>query len=212
MKVVDDNLHPDERPLQRLTTAEYIPLASSVRIYHHLVTRRVEVHWHEFYEMSFILTGEGSHILNGTLDPLTPGSIFLLTPADFHEIIPHPGSTLELYNVIFSDHVLGEELYRILFGEQRGYAAVLRGLDFEVMCAEFRRLWTEAHLRQIGTDLVIQGALAACRRERRCGLRDRGPLSGWGVPPLVTRDRRVVAGRTRPRISAVSSGHRLTPP
>ena len=54
--------------------------------------------------------------------------------------------------------------------------------------------------------------LAVCRRERSAGLHDRGPLSRWGVPPMVTRDRRVVAGRTRPQIITANSGHRLTPP
>jgi len=55
-------------------------------------------------------------------------------------------------------------------------------------------------------------ALAVCRRERSNGVHNRGPLSGWGVPPLVTRDRRVAAGRTRRWIIAANGAHRLTPP
>ena len=54
--------------------------------------------------------------------------------------------------------------------------------------------------------------LAVCRRERSNGVHNRGPLSGWGVPPLVTRDRRVAAGRTRRWIIAANGAHRLTPP
>jgi len=59
---------------------------------------------------------------------------------------------------------------------------------------------------------VIYQALAVCRRERSNGVHNRGPLSGWGVPPLVTRDRRVAAGRTRRWIIAANGAHRLTPP
>jgi hypothetical protein len=38
---------------------------SPMRIYHQVARQPVSVHWHEFYEMHFILAGQGTHLLNG---------------------------------------------------------------------------------------------------------------------------------------------------
>ena len=71
----------------------------------------------EFYEMAFIVDGEGVHLFNGVTYPLTRGALFLLTPTDIHALWPNPGSTLELFNVIFSDTMLDEEVEPLLFRE-----------------------------------------------------------------------------------------------
>ncbi len=131
----------------------------SVRVYHELVHRHVDLHWHEFYEMGFIVGGEGTHTLNGVAYPLSRGTLFLLTPADFHGLSPCPGAMLEIFNVIFSDDVLAGELHGVLFRELKAYSAVFTGPEFVAMEAEFRRLWSEANESRLGRQLVIQGSL-----------------------------------------------------
>ncbi|MFC3773402.1 AraC family ligand binding domain-containing protein [Paenibacillus sp. GCM10012303] len=49
--------------------------------------------------------GTGTNVLNGVSHPLERGSLFLLTPADFHEVYPDPDSVLHIYNVIFSEDI-----------------------------------------------------------------------------------------------------------
>jgi len=94
---------------ERLTNDVYLQSSLPFRIFHQKLFEPCELHWHEFYELTYIVAGEGVNVVNGISFPLTKGSIFLLTPADFHQISPTPESCL-LYNVIFTDELLDEEL------------------------------------------------------------------------------------------------------
>jgi AraC-like DNA-binding protein len=85
------------------------------------------LHWHEFYELEFILEGAGSHIFNGKVHPLHRGTAFLLTPADFHEMLAEPGTPLKIINIKFSEALLQEELREALFLQQ-----TLRKADFSM--------------------------------------------------------------------------------
>ncbi len=136
-----------------------MPQSLPLRMYHQTLHELCPLHWHEFYEMSFILAGEGRHVLNGRVYELTQGSIFLLTPADFHEIAPRPGTSMELFNVIFSSDMLREELYRLLFTDLKEYVTTFSGPAYTALETEFRRLWAEVHEYQVGRNLVIYGSL-----------------------------------------------------
>src|SRR4051812_40052670 len=98
----------------RLTNSEYMEGNSSIRIFRHAVDEKVELHWHEFYEMAIIISGEGNHYLNGSLLRLKPGTLLFLTPADFHVVEPDPGDTLVLLNMIFLDEALSASLQRLM--------------------------------------------------------------------------------------------------
>jgi len=145
--------------LRRLASEQFLPPSSPLRVYHHPAVERVDVHWHEFYEMHFIVAGAGTHLVNGVAHPLVRGSCFLLTPADFHAIVPHPGAPLELYNVIFSDDALTDEVRDLLFGALADHIALFDEPDYGRMEAEFRRLWEETSAQQPGYRRVVQGAL-----------------------------------------------------
>jgi len=145
---------------RRLSNEEYLSQRLlPVRIYHQVAHEPTSVHWHEFYEVHFILAGRGTHLLNETTHQLVPGTLFLLTPADFHALIPQPDQPLELFNVIFAEEVLSPEMRQLLFstpGElnmQTGEAARL------VLEREFRCLRAEAEEQRIGYQLVMRGAL-----------------------------------------------------
>ena len=161
MTIVRGALYEEKPPL-RLTHAQYMdvaPTTSPVRIDRYTIRQHLDVHWHEFYEVSFVLSGAGVHLLNGVAHPLRPGSVYLLTPADFHAITPHPGEAIDLYNAIFPDQALRPDVYSILFGEAVDHLAALAGPDAEAMHAEFRRIWSEAREPRRGSDIVIRGAL-----------------------------------------------------
>ncbi|GGI44243.1 hypothetical protein GCM10008018_06130 [Paenibacillus marchantiophytorum] len=78
------------------------------------VHRVHDLHGHEFFEMEIILDGRGTQILNGESFHLAPGAIYLLTPVDFHTIIPEPRLPLRLINLKFTEEWLDEEL-RLFF-------------------------------------------------------------------------------------------------
>ena len=64
----------------------------------------VSLHAHEYFELEIILEGNGKQRLNGVESVLQPGSIYLLTPSDFHEILP--GCDLLLWNISFTEAII----------------------------------------------------------------------------------------------------------
>lgn len=69
----------------RLTKEDYqLQPHAPVQVLHGIHPGTIPLHWHEFYELSYVVSGKGEHRLNGSSYPLSSGTIFLLTPADFH--------------------------------------------------------------------------------------------------------------------------------
>lgn len=143
----------------RLTSAEYVDQQIHLCLYLHTLQQPIALHWHEFYEVGFVLDGQGTHVLNGRASPLRKGSLFLLTPADFHELHPDPGESLHLYDMVFSFDALKEEVYCLLFTDPREYSTSCTELEYVKIEAEFQRLWQEFHTAQIGRQWIVQGAL-----------------------------------------------------
>ena len=57
------------------------------------------MHWHEFYEIEYIIEGQGTYELDGKAFPIEQGMVFFMTPVDFHSVNT-PGT--ELINIMFS--------------------------------------------------------------------------------------------------------------
>lgn len=72
-------------------------------------------HWHDYFEMEFICRGEATHVLNGEAERVRRGSIYLLTPADFHTVYRGQGDEeLFYYNVNFNEYALSQDLILLL--------------------------------------------------------------------------------------------------
>ena len=156
MKLLEGSL--DDLEMERLSNDQFMP-PSAFRLFHHRLHERVEIHWHEFFEMAFVVAGEGVHLLNGTAYPLARGSLFLLTPADFHALELSSGGTLELYNAIFSEAMVEEDVGRLLFQELSDHHLLLSEDHASAVEAEFRRLEAETEGRQAGHHRVIHSTL-----------------------------------------------------
>lgn len=149
------NKHPE-----RLTAEEYNLPTTSFHIFKNTIHKKIELHWHEFYEMSFVIDGEGIHVMNGTAYPLQKGSLFLLTPSDFHEIIPDTERKLEKYTLIFSEDLLDDKLYSLLFNDIHTDSCLFTGTEYAQMEADFQRLLEEMYDSQVGHKLAIEYTLS----------------------------------------------------
>lgn len=115
------------------------------------------LHWHEFYEISFVIAGNGIHFLNGEAYPLSRGSMFMLGPTDFHELIPI--GSLDFYNVMFSREWVSEEFHKVLFNNGDANLALFE----EDQCVEIERelkmMWEEYNSKESYYRQFIQGSL-----------------------------------------------------
>ncbi len=94
----------------RFTKNEYLQ-GSMLSVSRRKVTP-ISLHAHEYYEMELVLSGEGEHTIGGVTYSIGPGSMFLLTPADFHALRPY--NSMRLWNIAF-DEALVPHRYRQLF-------------------------------------------------------------------------------------------------
>ena len=153
-------VHKSSAPARLSCEQFFPPQTALVRLYRQTLQEPVAIHWHEFYEMFFILAGEGTHLLNGVEHQLLPGVLCLLTPTDFHAITPSPTRPLELFNVIFTAEVFSVQLQHLLFKDEREVLTQLDGEDIVTTTYDFQRLWSEFQEQRTGYHIALQATLA----------------------------------------------------
>lgn len=80
----------------------------------HYVQNKGVLHWHDYYEMEIVFQGQGMHRADGNTWELARGSVFLLTPHNFHSVSSANGSLLKLFTINFNTHMLPEKLRQII--------------------------------------------------------------------------------------------------
>lgn len=129
-----------------------------MQIYRGTHDETIELHWHEFYELSYVVSGSGTHHLNGHALPLTAGTIFLLTPADFHELTIDSGS-LDIYNVIFSERYINGTTLQLLFHNMRQLQYTYPDSIRERTVWEYDRIRQELAEPRVGSEEMIRCTL-----------------------------------------------------
>ena len=59
----------------------------------------INPHWHEFYEIEYVISGTGTYTIDGENYKIEPGMLFFMTPVNFHAV---KAENMELYNISFS--------------------------------------------------------------------------------------------------------------
>lgn len=93
---------------EQFQSNKYIGNDSSLRIEEHFVTEDCTPHGHNYFEIELILSGKGIYSVNGTDYNLETHNVFLLTPADFHQI--QAESDIHLYNLSFNETFLNDRM------------------------------------------------------------------------------------------------------
>jgi AraC-like DNA-binding protein len=143
----------------RLIIHDFVLSLPSFHMAIHELKEIVPMHWHDFYELSYVISGSGTQNLNGTVQPLAKGVFMLLTPADFHEVMPDEGNILRKFNVIFKEDMLEPELASLLFQDLSHKMVVLDEADFTAIEADFNRLWMEYSSNQEGRRVGVRSTL-----------------------------------------------------
>jgi AraC-like DNA-binding protein len=119
----------------------------------------VDVHWHDYYELSLVLSGTASHVVNGSSRTIGRGSAFLLSPADFHALRVVGSEPLTCYNAVIDSSVMERQLAAIGSPAIDGFP--WHADDFLEAERDFRRLRSELEERRLGSDRVTD-ALVGC--------------------------------------------------
>lgn len=126
----------------RWTRTVYGLLDAPLRVRRQRLVEPVPTHWHEFYEIAYILAGTGTHRTNGRSVAVGPGTLVGLTPADFHDFDPDSRS-LELINVIFAAELLDGDVQQLLLSAPWPLHLTLAGPQADSLAADLDRLCAE---------------------------------------------------------------------
>lgn len=83
------------------------------------------LHAHDYFEVEIILDGKGVQFINGKKQELKRGSISILSPSDFHEVIAESDKSLMAWNISFDETVLSPGRLEAIFLKGSGFARVL---------------------------------------------------------------------------------------
>lgn len=129
--------------------------------------RTVRPHWHDYYELGYVLAGQGEHILNGRHQQIGPGSAFLLSPVDYHEIDVPTGRTLRCLNVVIAPSLVEQTLQSAMPDAEQGLPWTA---DLTALAGEVQRICEESQGREPGWAVLVRGGLQRLLVElaRRC--------------------------------------------
>ena len=144
--------------LRRFAWDDFLDGGSGIMLSEYEVERSWPLHGHEFYEMEFILDGTARQSLNGIETELRRGSVYLLTPADVHEIAIGP-EKLKLVNVKFPHELIGEEEMEWIIGESGPICACLDETRFLGLLQDLERMKRELSADRRGKLSVIRSTL-----------------------------------------------------
>lgn len=141
---------------ERYTVDHLLPRADEIRAMEQRLDR-IAVHWHDFYELAYVLEGRATHVVNGVSEQVEPGSIFMLTPADFHEFAAHGSDPLVCLNVVIDAAVVERDLADLVPAVTAWVPATVHGrADLE---PDFRRMLRESDAGGLATAPLREAAL-----------------------------------------------------
>ena len=120
--------------MNRLLSDQYLG-QQHIDVQRHL-TGKWPQHWHNYFEIELILSGEAVHTYNGTEYPIQKGDLYLLTPVDFHGI--DTDEAVDLINISFDETCLSPSILTWLSHPEADKHCRLEGEKFDrfVMAAQ----------------------------------------------------------------------------
>lgn len=91
------------------------------------------LHMHDYFEIEMIIDGHGVQNLNGDIYDLKKGSIYFLSPIDFHSVTPQ--KQLGLINISFDNNAISPQLLNTLINHNK--SLIIQLLDNEIRQVEF---------------------------------------------------------------------------
>lgn len=142
--------------VERFAAGDLLKPAKAVSVKAQQV-RHVDVHWHDYYELAYVSAGAASHLINGVKHRVSRGSVFLLTPADFHEIRADSDEPLSCYNVVIDAQLLESRLTDIFMSGSQHIPWMMS--DQSALEPDFERLWHESREDRPGGAVMMRAVL-----------------------------------------------------
>lgn len=145
------------KPPIKLTKSQYFDKSLFYDVSTHEVWENYPLHWHDFYEIEYIMEGNSLHEINSMGFSAKPGHLALLSPVDFHEYKNvKSDDRLWVCNIKFSDSILPPGLCGDLYAQK---APMVCQLNPDQFTPYFLKIHSEYYHQSYGRDLMMQAAI-----------------------------------------------------
>ena len=119
-----------------------------------LNAERYKEHYHTTYELLYFVQGNADFSIKHTLYKLKPGSLLIVKPGEYHNIVFHSEAPYERYVIRFSAPAIYPHVRQRLMRAESVY--YIEGTPID---AEFRRL--DAHVPLVHHDLLLSAMIGS---------------------------------------------------
>ena len=137
------------------------------------------LHWHDYFEMEIVLSGEGKHHFNDTVYDLHPGSAYIVTPIDFHSVAFDNSRKSKVIHIQFDTFTMSEAVSRLITTSPAPITVV-----FDKEELEYIKILTSKLLAEYKNDSSDRKIMIRALLEQLCilTLRKVEPMSNTGRP------------------------------
>lgn len=91
---------------KRLQRKDYFAKGNHIQIEKRVATS-FPLHSHDYFEIEIVAKGKGHQYINSQEYQIQRGSVYILTPADFHEVMIDDGN--EIWNIVFDETIFSSD-------------------------------------------------------------------------------------------------------
>ena len=145
--------------IYRYSAHQLAALSGSFVPYQVTLDQTYPYHWLEFFELGLILDGSCKQVINGEFYAMKPGSLFLLSPSDFHSMIISDQTPVKIIGLVFTEQMIQAELKQLLFSEGYFINMALDQKEFLFIQPLFHHILHEFQENQLGNRILVSSYL-----------------------------------------------------
>ena len=128
-----------------------------------IISAGYDTHWHEFYEIELVISGNGSYIIDGVQYPIKPGMLYFMSPVNFHSV---QTMDTDIYNIMFMGDTCNKDILYKLSSSRKSDCIHLSGTNLQLVTD----LINEMISANQNKDYVYTSALLNCLLCKMCNL------------------------------------------
>jgi len=109
-------------------------------------SRQVKPHWHDFYELELCIEGTGKSLINGVESRVVPGTLFFLTPTDYHSM--EADDKFQIVNLTFAPYCIEYSDFSELLSLTQAVATTLKPEEMQKLLMLIDMIEQEGMSRQ----------------------------------------------------------------
>ena len=121
--------------------------------------KRIDYHWHDYFELELVVNGNGTHHFDGNTFKTKRGSLYIISPIDFHKLEPNEDETLEIYTIKFDNNTISSRIFKRISEVSPPITVNLSGEQLDDVINDFRLLQKEFDEKRTDSELLIRAVL-----------------------------------------------------